>query len=295
MTPPAVPGRCRWVTSPATCTRRPASAVAVSATDLIPAARSRSRRCSNGCPPGRDPGRPQVRHGDLDVVHLGQHRRRPGDPDPLEVLLGLGPAGVPQRLPAVDSPSASSKTPAVASASSCRASSPARRDRSTWSANGRSSRAATIRSATDVLMPRTESSPRRTAYAVSRRCSGVGSGVPGTHSVRCAVDAGRSRARSDRALPDRQELEVGGAPGTAPGRGAAPRRRAGGRRGPATAASRTPSAGRAAARRGTPPGSAACTTSWRRRAWRRTARGSRRSRSSRRTGSAGRSRRPRRR
>ena len=188
-----------------------------------------------------------------------------------------------------------SKTPAVASASSWRASSPARRDRSTWSANGRSARAATIRRATDVPIPRTESSPRRTAYAVSRRCSGVGSGVPSTHSARApsvrqaSSPVGPASGRRPRRARGRRS------PRRAPGRAGVPRRRGGARRGPATAASRSPSAARAAAPRGTPPGSGACTTSWRRRAWRRTARGSRRSRSWRRTGSSRRSRRPRRR
>ncbi len=43
VTPPAVPGRCRWVTTPATATRRPASCANACATRSTPAASSPSR------------------------------------------------------------------------------------------------------------------------------------------------------------------------------------------------------------------------------------------------------------
>ena len=240
----------------------------------------------------RDPGGPQVGHGDLDVVHVGQHRRRPGDPDPLEVLVGLGPAGVPQRLPARVTAGARRRRPrSPAPRAAARRARPAGTGRP-GRRTAAPSRAATIRSATDRADPADRVQPE--AYGV-RRVAPVLRGRVGRARHPLGALGRRRRqesspvgpgvtATSSRSAVARGQREVGPQHLDAVAAGVVDQR-----------LRRVEPHRLGAQQRGQEraPGSAACTTSWRRRAWRRTARGSRRSRSSRRTGSAGRSRRPR--
>ena len=119
-------------------------------------------------PLGRDPGGPEVGEGDLDLAHPRQRRRRGR----------RGRAGQVARRPRRSRPPTAPRGgrapsrrrrrrwPAPRAGREVRS---ARRERSVTSVNGASSRAATIRSATSSPMPRTESSPSRTA---SRRRGG---------------------------------------------------------------------------------------------------------------------------
>ncbi len=232
------------------------------AIERMPARRRGSRRCSTGCRSGETP----VAHRSASVIS--------GSLSPGRV--GAGGAGVvPGRCAASSANPAAqrasrrprpqaSNAPAVASASSWAEVRPARRDRSVTPVNGASPRASTMRRATSGPMPRTESRPRRTASAPSRRWAGTGSGVPGTHSVRSK--RGWQHASSPWAPEGRRCVgavlrgrRVRGRPGRRSGsrRVGARRPRDAVRRPRATAGSRSPSAGCAAARRGTPRGSAA--------------------------------------
>ena len=186
--PPAVAGRCRWVTMPPTSTRRPCSTRASFAIGTAPTWSSRSRMNCAGWRSGESP----VAQTSATSVSTSSMPGNAGAFIPVAVP-GSRPARSCAAAPAAHSASRlvspkQAKASAVASASRCAVDSSARRATSSMSRYGPCARrSSSIRLATSSPSVRTDSSPIRTAGPPSPHwCGASPRSLP--HRV-CGVDS----------------------------------------------------------------------------------------------------------
>ena len=219
VTPCAVAGRCRWVTAPATSTRVPSGTDSRRLAGTHAHLVERLPQELDGMAVRRHAGGPDVGGGQLEFGHAGQRRdvRRGPDAGQPVGTLRGRRARRPQRLPPVDPEAPERARGGQRLGLRHRQLHPARQ------IHQRGERAVGLSVVDDPLGQLVTDVPDRAETSRTSRPRSPASRAPGW------------RSRPDRA----------------------PRPRADGRRRPATAASRSPSAGPAAAPRRTPRGGAA--------------------------------------